>query len=389
LDPTRLGQHGRLERMGQIHEGVQALVIGGTSEPVLITSPDPVGLVRNELLESLSIPKFGGPGEFGFRQVWNGVSAENMRVSRTVVPEEQIFRNFLETMERRYPGAELIGAPQFADDQVNNTLILSAKFQVPEPATEKEGNWYVGMVPMNLIGAIPTSTPANRKSPVLVPAYPFDSKYSLEVQFPEDVSAVRDPAIKTIDGKHFAYSHTQAFRGNSAKVTIELRNKADRIEIAELEEFKRDFKALRESGSMMIIVLKGDIMSAEAPASFSERLQASIQEGLDKVAEAIQSGKLSGSDLAGAYIERSFSYSSLGKTDEALLDANQAVKLAPNQSRSFVARGYVSMLKGDFTKSIEDYSKAIRLGDADAENFRARGMAKLYSGQAGLAVEDS
>jgi len=50
LDPTRLGQHGNLERMGQAHEDSQILVVAPeTTDLARITTPNLKDLVREEL----------------------------------------------------------------------------------------------------------------------------------------------------------------------------------------------------------------------------------------------------------------------------------------------------------------------------------------------------
>ena len=390
LDPTRLGQHGRLDRMGQTHEGVQALIVGSRSEaPITIASPDPASLVRSELSEFVTIPKFGEPGQLRFRQSWNGAGAEHLRVSQTFVPREQIIRSLVSSMERRYPGAKLAGDPQFEDDRKNNLLTLSVQFEIPEIAIENGGNWYLRFAPMNLMGALPVSAATSRKTPISMPAYPFDAKYSLEAQFPENVSAVRDPTSKTVTGKHFVYNLSQSFRGNAAKVTIELKSAAERIEVDEINEFIRDIKALNESGMTVVVVAKNDIISAvSAASSFGERLRDSIQVSVNKITETMKSGKLTGDDLANAYCSRSFAQSNLEKYEEALQDADQAVKRAPNMSEAYVCRGFALLGKGEFGKSIESYSKAITLGSANYDVYRARGMAKFYLGRLPEAADD-
>src|SRR5262247_1672777 len=77
LDPTLLGQHGRLERMGQIHEGAQVLVIAPASgQLTTIASANARDLVRSEVAETVTLSKLNADGELQVRQTWRGAIAE-------------------------------------------------------------------------------------------------------------------------------------------------------------------------------------------------------------------------------------------------------------------------------------------------------------------------
>jgi lipoprotein NlpI/transglutaminase-like putative cysteine protease len=389
LDPTRLGQHGRLRRMGQVHEEVMALVVASPSNaPATITSANAAELTRNELSEVATLTKFDGPAQLRHRQVLYGVGAEYTRVARTMMPPAQLFKPITSIMELRYPGAKLAGEPQFEDDIVNNVVTVTCVFDIPNLAVEKDGNWYVRFLPMNMRGALPLYAELARKAPIVMPAFPYNAKYSLEVQFPDSVSALRDPFAKTIDDKHFSYGFEATFRGNVAKTAIELTSKADRIELADIGEFIGKRRSLNDAMGV-ITISQSDIKSGvSAGAAFAERLRARLQEGLDKTTETIKSGKLSGGDLADAYCSRSLNNVDLGMLDEALQDANEATKIAPNAGDSYVCRGYAYLSRGEFAKSIADYSKAITLGSRMSDIHKARGVAKFYAGRLEEAAED-
>ena len=57
LDPTRLGQHGRLRSLGQVHEGTEMLVVAPDGRPSRITSPNARDLLHVDLTETASVPK--------------------------------------------------------------------------------------------------------------------------------------------------------------------------------------------------------------------------------------------------------------------------------------------------------------------------------------------
>ena len=357
--------------------------------PATITSPNAAELTRNEISEVATLAKLGGPAQLLYRQIVYGVSAEYTRVARRMMQSAQFFNPITATMELRYPGAKLSGEPQMEDDAVNNVVTIVCVFEIPNLAVEKDGNWYVRYLPMNMRGALPMQAGMARKTPLTMPAFPYNAKYSFEVRFPENVSALRDPSAKTVDDKHFTYAFSSSFRGDIAKASLEFTSKADRVELADIGAFVGNLRSINDTGMGAIIVRNGDIKSGvSAEAGFAERLRERLQEGLDKTTETIKSGKLSGGDLANAYCSRSLSCADLGKLDEALQDANEAIKMAPNAGDSYRCRGYVHLVRAEFAKSISDYSKTVTLGGGTSDTYKLRGVAKFYSGRLDEAAED-
>src|SRR6202043_4160262 len=74
--------------------------------------------------------------------------------------------------------------------------------------------------------------------------------------------------------------------------------------------------------------------------------------------------------------------------ENALRDANEALKLAPNNPGLFSCRAEAYFRSGEFDKSIADYSKPIALGAPDAEFFRGRGGSEFYAGRLDGAADD-
>jgi lipoprotein NlpI len=137
---------------------------------------------------------------------------------------------------------------------------------------------------------------------------------------------------------------------------------------------------------------KSSIKSVDPTASstkdFAQLLRDRLQEGINKMTDTIDSGKLSGKDLAQAYCQRSDAYTDLGKFDEAMRDSSQALKLAPNGTGSFICRAYVYFNAGEFSKAVADYSRAITLGATDPHTFYFRGIVNFYAGRLDDAESD-
>jgi lipoprotein NlpI/transglutaminase-like putative cysteine protease len=390
LDPTRLEQHGRLRRMGQDHHGTYALLVApGVHAPLAINSPNAAELAKSEVSETATLDKLGGPARLRVRQVWNGVGAEAMRTMRSATAPDYFARSVSQLMEQRYPGSKLAGDPVVEDDRVENVFVLTTAFDVPNLAQEKDGSWIVRFIPTNMRGMLPSPPSLTRRTPLSLPAYPFEAKYNFEVHFPENVSALRDPAAASVEDKSFAYSVASSFRGNVAKFALELRMLANRVPVADLPEYLRKKTALAETTSGLLIVDRSDIKSGgPAPEGFAERLRARIQEAADKTSETIKSGKVTGRDLAFAHCSHAFNLSYLGKYDEALDSINAGLKLDANSADCLTFRGYLHLTMGEFSKSVADYSKSISLGSNEADNYSSRGISKLYLGHLEEAADD-
>ena len=392
LDATRMGQTGRLDRMGQPHEGTHVLVIApDTAGPTAIASPNAAELTQNDVVETATFTKLAPEGKLEVRQVWNGVMAEGLRVARNFVSMEQMKQSVAHTMELRYSGAVLNGDPQFDDDRVNNTVTVTMLFDVPNLAGTKDDAWFVRFTPTNMRGALSVTPTVGRRTPLAIPSFPLRAKYSFEARFPaETVSAVRDPQSSTVDSPYFNYSITSTFRGNIAKTAVDLEIRQDEVPAADLAKFTQDVRSINEVSLGAIIIGRGDILSnvAAAGGGFAATIQARLQESVDKTTETIKSGKLTGGDLIEAYCWRSNAYGHLGKMEEALQDTAEALKIGPNSPQALSCRGYVQLLGGDFDKAIASYSKAITLGGTSAETFRIRAMAKFYAGRLDEAAED-
>jgi lipoprotein NlpI len=388
LDPTRLGQHGRLESMGQLYEGTQILVIDSNSHGIAkLTSPNAAALSRSNLAETATLPKFGSDGQIQVRQSLQGVPAENIRVVLERVPHEQVVKIFADAMERRYPGAKLVGDPDIEDDRTNNVVIIKTTYTIPKLATETDGNWLVRFAADN-IKVLVAPPSATRDTPLGLRSYPYDADYTFEITFPEEVSAMADPAAVNVEDPYFAFSATSSFRGNVAKKAIHLTMLADWIEPGDLPKYSED---LRKANAVQdfVFVSKGAIKSASlAPGDLGQLLRSRAQDLIDKTTETINSGKLSGNDLADAYGTRADALDDLGKTDEALRDANAALKIAPNSPKLLGCRAEVYFSAGEFENSVDDYSRAITLGATSSEAFSQRGKSRYYTGRLEEAAED-
>lgn len=382
LDPTRLGQHGLLDRMGQAHEGAQVLVVAPGTDGLSTISTGGGETVGDEIVERATLSKLGDEGQLEVKRTLSGLLAESLRVVYERLSRDQILRGIGNAMEQRYPGAKLIGEPAIHDDPVQNVISIAASYKIPNLAAERDGNWVVLFKPDNMQNVVNAAPSATRATPLRVTRFPFHGKYSFEMTFPEEVSAMIDPHAQTIANKYFSVTVSDYFRGNIARKSIEMATLRPAVEAQDYPRFAEDLRSAIKAIGGAFAINKFAIKSNDASAKteLPQRIRELREEVIKKTTETITSGKLAGSDLADALCFRGVAYADLGRDDEALRDVDEAVHLAPNATGPLSCRADIYFRAGQFDKSIADFSKAITFGATQASAFLGRGVSRLYAG---------
>lgn len=393
LDPTRTGQVGRLSTMGQPYEGMEVLVIEpGNNNFTRIKSDNFAAISRNELSEKITVPKFDSEGTLESRHLWSGTSAEIRRLQLAAWTPEQRNRLVLENYERRYPGARFAVQPVIEDDTVNNVVTIISRYTIPKVANLVKDEWGVRYTTPNLTGMVGIPASSTRTQPLAMEVTPRKHRYSVEIEFPPEVSVTADPSARSVRDEAFEYHVNSSFRGNRAASVVELTILKSQVEAARVPAYAESLRRTGEIFFPVFVVRKTDVKSAGFFGTKSRTLkQALEQRGTDrieKLTKSIDSGRLTGDDLANALCQRAETQSEFGQVAEALKDAQQAVKSNPNLARAYACRGNVYFGMSEHAKAIVDFSKAISLGDTGGYIFYRRGHARFYSGQLAAAAED-
>ncbi len=103
---------------------------------------------------------------------------------------------------------------------------------------------------------------------------------------------------------------------------------------------------------------------------------------------AIIEAKTKPNELAGAYRSRAEIRRRAGEFDQAILDANEAIRLDASNAPAFDTRGNAFLGNGRYDSAIEDYNEAVRLDPNFAQAFSDRGVAFYLKGQNERAIED-
>ena len=101
----------------------------------------------------------------------------------------------------------------------------------------------------------------------------------------------------------------------------------------------------------------------------------------------IQSGQVTGQDLAAAYLWRGVAYNEKNDFDSGIKDFSAALALNPNFAGPYYDLGWAYDAKGDYDTAIKDYSKAIQLSPS-ADAYTSRAGAEFAKGDYAAAIQD-
>ena len=391
LDATRQGQHGRIDRMGQPYEGAEGLVVAGdTAGLTTIETPNILDLMRSELSETAYVSEMGGDGEVQSRSIANGQDAEALRVLFQQVSRDRLQALYTEVVAKNYPGAKLLGDIAINDDRLNNIVTVTTRATVPKLTKEEKQMWYLRFSPSNLAGAIAPLPTSGRTTPMAMPYFPYEGKYTFNVEFPASVRVPRDSLKHSVKNSNFTYDASILYNGSSTTTNITLKTIAAVVQPKDFKKYSDDVTALGHAISALVPVPKrfvrpGKVAAKEDPAN---RLRRQIADNAAAQTRLINSRTLTGVKLASAYCDRSTYNLYLDKLKQVFADLDKAYKLAPADGAIAVCRADANFHIGAFDKSAEDYSRAITLDAKDSWTFQGRGLTKFYSGNYESAVTD-
>ena len=259
LDPTRLGQRGRLDRMGQPLEGADVLdILPGSVGLRRIETPNIAELVRTEIEEKVTLARFSGSGDVEIRKTFNGAHAESIRAVLPRLTAAQLHNLALRGFEHRYPDAST-AQPQVSDDTEHNRITIVSRFHAGKVILPVQQSWRVPFSPANFSGAFPIPEGLRRTLPLGVPTHPFEARYALEVLWPETVNALREPFSERIDTPYFQFRIKGTFRGSRARYELALQTRAAAIDAASVREAREEIRKVSRIADSSIVISRGEM----------------------------------------------------------------------------------------------------------------------------------
>lgn len=393
LDPTRLGQVGDLDSMGQPLAYSQALVVTpGTDSLVSIAAADNDALITNTRIERVTVQKMNEPVLMAVQLQYAGTDAEAMRVGLAQLSAAQLRKFYEGNIANRYPDAVLVGDPKVTDERNGNRISVDIQFRIRDFFQASAGKWILRYETSNLRNLFYVPNNSNRSAPLAIPGFPSINRYQLEVDLPDEFDARYSPSQSTLQNSAFALSESLSFSGKRINVTLEMKFLADRIAAGETATFLSD---LNKASAMMqgtVNIKQSDlkISNANLPAEFPFKKM--VNDRLEKIvkgtAQVIADAKLTGRDSSAAHCERARAEAYLGRNAESVVDIQNAIRQQPNTPEILRCRAEVGLANGDFKASEQDFSRALTLGLVDDGVFLQRGIANFYMGKQDAAISD-
>lgn len=391
LDPTRLGQRGRLERLGVL-EGASALVVRPDTQALAtLQSHDPLALGTRELEEHFVVPALGGAGTLLTRQTWHGGDAELMRLAFARMGAEPRRRQVLSGYERRYPGARLRGEPRVLDDSDGNALTLEAELDIPQLTRLQGGRWLLRFVPEPL-AALQAPEAGERRFPATVARLPYRGVYRLSVQWPEAVSLLQPGELQRVPSDFFAAEVQRSFRARRSELQASLTPRVAEVAPARLPALAADLQRLQQAVAGVVAV-EAETLARPGVLAFGRRsladsTDARLQRQVQRNTWAIEGGQLAGEDLADALCARADALAERGQAAAGLDDARRAVQEAPVHGPAQACLGRALFAAGRFADAVPAWTRALTLGEDAGAALYQRGHARFYAGDLGAAAAD-
>ncbi len=394
VDPTRLGQVGPLERMGQSLEEAEVLVVQGRDAgPATVLTPQRHQVFLSDLKERFLLESFEAPGRLEVTRAFHGLGAESIRLRLMDLAPERRREWVMQDYERRYPGIALEGDPQFRDQVELNRIEMVMSFRVPNLAQSMErGDWVMRYSPTTLVGSLALPDRLTRTLPLGMSHYPMTLHYEASMRWPDTVSIVSNPSTRLVENPAFVGRVENTALGNESRTRVRLEVLRPEVNARDLPTLAEDVRRFDREVEGTFWVNKSHIKLAQVGGhgseDFRERYLRQMREMVEVTSKTIEGGSLSEQDLVEALCMRSAALHDLGEDARGFIDSDAAVRRAPQSAEAWSCRASSQFRQGRFTAAVSDHSKAMVLGHPRGDGLYWRAIARYYAGQVAQAASE-
>lgn len=389
LDPTRRGQYGALEKMGQVHSGAQVLTIVPGAAGMSVVGPVPTAeRLLSSRLERVTVSALDKPVEMLVQRSYDGYSAEEVRLALAGLNREQLRKAYDGVLGDRYPESTMIGEPVVKDDRVQNRVVVETTYRISNFFEERADGWQLRYVPSNLTELFYIPGNAVREHPFVIPHGPGLVNYELQVNLPDSFDAKYDDATQDYASAAFNVSETLSFKGHSAKVKAQLQLNSDRVAHNGVVEFLAGMKKYNSVLNGGMFIRKTDLRSAAVQVAPRKSLKEQLEANLASTTRLIADADAAGQDASDSLCERGLLRAWLGQDKAAIEDGIRVVKLRAQAGESWKCSGDIHFAAGKFQEGERDFNRAIARGNDDAASWLGKGLSSFYLGKTASARID-
>lgn len=343
-----------------------------------------------ELRETMTVTAFDQPILLEKRNSYDGMPADKVhgRIATRLADYAQLDQALTQA---RYPGAQRLGVPELADYRPGAHITIVDRYMLERAATYLGNGWVFTFLPVNISQAMRIRDEAARGRPFALPGAGKVLTYSLQINLPDNVSGLLDPVTVRYDSEFFTYKQSQQFRGNVARMELELTFLADQVPARDLEKFTAQLQHLNQmigGGFKIPDMWINKVETGAAASTPGQRMRSSLEKEVADNSLTIARKPQDKQELAQAYWQRGASYAELRQPELARADVTQALALQPSTAAYHMTLSSIEAQRGQFQSAIEHLEQARKLGFNAYEIAYQRGQTYYQMGQYRRALED-
>lgn len=347
-------------------------------------------LAAYELKETMTVRAFDQPVLLEKRNSYDGMLAD--KVQEGAATRMAAYAQADQAMtQARYPGAQRLGTAELADYRPGAHITMVDRYTIEHAATALGKGWIFAFMPVNFIQAMHIKDEAARGVPFVLPGAGKTLTYTFQINLPDNVSGLLDPTTTRYDGDFFTYKQSQQFRGNVARIALELTFLGDSVPARDLDKFLAQLQHISKMMGGSFSVPEMWINSNKpgtAANTPGQRMRSSVEKEIADHSATIARKPEDKQQLAEAYWLRGSSHADLQQAELAWADVTQALALRPSTAVYHMTLASIQVQRGQFQSAIEQLEQARLLGYDAYEVAYQRGQTYYQMGQYRRALDD-
>ncbi len=271
LDPTRSYQRGKLEELYFPDYGY-ALIVRDETDSLTKIGQQGFDSAKTRITESFELDDYTGLAELKVTTVYHGSHADSTRSYFASTQKGRIAQSYLNYYADNYEDIEIIGRPEFVDDEEANTITVTEEYIIPNIWEPREGDdsFLDAQFHSNYVyDEIGIPSTKNRKMPFAVD-YPVDVRHDVTVRLPHAMTE-EDVTIQ-IDDPAFEFNYQERFTGDETKLLFTYQSKADRVAANRMGQYLKNAREAENNTSYSIWITR-DLHEGNTPVNAINPIQ--------------------------------------------------------------------------------------------------------------------
>lgn len=391
LDGTRTLQGRKLGTLGFEPYG-KALVIGGGRG--LSDVDAPAGDVdRIENNDEFQIRSYAEPVQLHSVFHYYGNYAERMRVLAHSKSQDEFSKEFSNEALARFPKAHVLDF-KIEDDPEANIFTVSGQYELPGFFTYSAGFLkYKITAPQLIYSMIDRPDKVQRAFPLNL-SFPMTLSSRQIINLPREYKSQGLPSY-TVRNPHFVFTAQDEIHGQRDTLSFDLRVLRDAVMPGALPAYVESLEDVSRHMSYNARVAAFDPQRVlpelrklkNDAKDHADRLLLETRANIIFNDDVIQSGAVTGSLLADAYLSRSIEEGRTERFEQELADADRAVALVADDSEYMGKRAEALVDMGRYKEAVAAFTLRQEHDPANRD-LRGRGRANYFAGDFAAARDD-